>query len=203
MAEAPAKPGLKFYVTMIAVLFVTMVMHELVHLITAIFLGVETFAFGLSRVSYQLPVPASEFTTQAAIISISGPLFTLALGLFGAWIAVIRRNVFGYDLVLVALYQRIMAMAMSVVTGNHNDEARVSLDLGWDWWVLPAVFVSILAIAFVASTVRLRFGVLVFFLSYLTISVGYTALIYLDGQFPGQGVCDSIMTPFYDPHFGC
>lgn len=180
-----------------------MVMHELVHLITAISLGVETFAFGLARVSYQLPVPASEFATQATIISISGPLFTVALGLFGAWLAVNRKIAFGYDLVIVALFQRLMAMAMSVVTGNHNDEARVSLELGWEWWVLPAVFVSVLAIAFVASTFRLRFGVLVFFLSYFTISVGYTTLIYFDGQFPGQGSCDSIMAPFYDPYFGC
>lgn len=201
MADRVKKPGLKFYATMLVVLFVTMVMHELVHLITALALGVETFAFGLARVSYQMPT--ADFSTQATIISISGPIFTLSLGLFGAWLAVRRKISFGYDLVFVALYQRLMAMAMSVVTGNHNDEARVSLELGLEWWVLPSLFVAILAAAFVASSIRLRFGVLVLFLSYLVTSAGYTALIFLDGQFPGQGPCDSIMAPFYDPHFGC
>lgn len=203
MPDEAKRPGLKFYAMMLVVLFVTMVMHELVHLVTALAFGVETFAFGLARVSYQLPVAAAEFATQSTIISISGPLFTLSLGLFGAWLAVSRKVAFGYDLVFVALYQRLMAMAMSVFTGNHNDEARVSLELGFDWWVLPSVFVTILATAFVASSIRLRFGILVLFLSYLTTSVGYTALIFLDGQFPGQGPCDSVMAPFYDPHFGC
>lgn len=201
MANKQKKPGLKFYAVMLVVLFITMTLHELVHLVTALALGVETFAFGLGRVSYQVPV--ADFATQEMIISISGPIFTLSLGLFGMWLAVRRKIAFGYDLVFVALFQRLMAMAMSVMTGNHNDEARVSLELGLEWWVLPSVFVTILAAAFIASSVRLRFGILVLFLSYLTSSVGYTALVFLDGQFPGQGHCDSVMAPFYDPHFGC
>ena len=203
MADTPAKPGITFYATMFAVLIVTMVLHELVHLLTALALGVETFAFGLSRVSYVPPVDPADFAVQATIISISGPIFTLALGLFGAWLAISRRLAFGYELIFIALVQRLLAMSMSVITGYHNDEARVSLDLGLPWWVLPSVFVTILAAAFIASSIRLRFGFLVLFLSYITMSLGYTALIYLDGQLPGQDRCDSVMAPFYDSEFGC
>lgn len=200
MADIPKKPGVSFYAVMFAVLFLTMVMHELTHLLTAMALGVDTFAFGLGRVGMRLP---PEFTWQTSVISISGPLFTLTIGLLGAWLAVSRKIAFGYDLVFVAFYQRLMAMTMSVITGNHNDEARVSLDLGLPWWAVPSVFVTILGLALLASSARLRFGLLVLFFSYVTVSVGYTALIYLDGQFPGQDSCDSIMAPFYDPAFGC
>lgn len=188
---------------MFLVLFLTTAIHELVHLLTALAYGVDTFALGLGRVRFQVPADQENFDSLSAIISISGPLFTLTMGLFGAWLAISRRIAFGYDLVFVAFFQRLMAMSMSFFTGYHNDEARVSLDLGLEWWFVPSVFVTILASALVISSVRLRFGFLVLFLSYITASLGFTAIIYLDGQFPGQGLCDSIMAPFYDPAFGC
>lgn len=200
MADIPAKPGITFYAVMFVMLFLTTVLHELTHLLTALAFGVDTIAFGLGRVSYRLP---DDFALQTTIISISGPLFTLTMGLFGAWLAVNRRMAFGYDLVFVAFFQRLMAMTMSIITGNHNDEARVSMDLGLPWWTLPSVFVTILAVALFASSARLRFGLLVLFLSYVTASLGFTALIYLDGQLPGQGLCDSILAPLYNPAFGC
>ncbi|MFY0638086.1 hypothetical protein [Maricaulis maris] len=200
MSHVSGKPGVTFYAVMFVVLFLTTVLHELTHLLTGLALGVDTFAFGLGRVSLRSP---ADFEWQVTLISISGPLFTLTMGLFGAWLAIGRRLAFGYDLVFVAFYQRLLAMTMSVVTGNHNDEARVSLDLGLPWWAVPSVFIAVLGTALFFSSVRLRFGFLVLFLSYVTASLGYTLLIYLDGQLPGQGLCDSIMAPFYDPAFGC
>lgn len=200
MADIPAKPGVGFYAVMFGMLFLTTVLHELTHLLTALAFGVETFAFGLGRVSYRMP---ADFALETTVIAISGPVFTLTMGLFGTWLAVGRRIAFGYDLVFVAFFQRVMAMTMSLITGTHNDEARVSMELGLPWWVLPSVIVAILAAGLFASSARLRFGLLVLFLSYATASAGFTALIFLDGQLPGQGLCDSIMAPFYDPAYGC
>ena len=129
MADIATKPRIGFYATMFVVLFITTFMHELVHLLTALAYGVETFAISLGRVSYQIPGDPSDFAVQGAIISISGPLFTLTMGLFGAWLSIARKISFGYDLVFIAFFQRLMAMSMSAITGYHNDEARVSLEL--------------------------------------------------------------------------
>ena len=197
------KPGISFYAVMFVVVFLSTIAHEIVHLLTAMACGAKTFAFSLGRVSYLAPVDEGDFTAQRTLIALSGPVFTLALGLFGAWLAIARRMAFGYSLVFVAFFFRLVAMAMSVFAGNHNDEARVSLDLGFPYWALPSVFVITLGAAFIASSVRLRFGFLVLILSYLTVSAAFTGLIYHDGQLPGQDRCDGILSPFFAPEFGC
>lgn len=191
--------GVPFFLGMAVIAVVTMVLHELVHAVVALALGAEAVGIGLTRMRY-----TGDLNSAAqAWVSISGPIFTATLGLIGAWLAIAKDRPLGYELLFVALFQRAAAMGMSHFTGSHNDEARVSLFLGWEWWMMPAALVVPLALLFVISAIRLRMGIGVFLLSYLTISLVYTGMVALDGQLPGGGPCSGIMVQFWPDAIGC
>lgn len=192
--------GIGFFGRMAAIAAVTMVLHEIVHAGVALALGAEAVGIGLTRMRF---TPSLDPLANQ-IVSISGPMFTLLLGVLGAYLAIAKGRMLGYELIFVAAFQRTVAMGMSLFTNVHNDEARVSLFLGWEWWVLPALVVIPAWILFLVSSVRLRLGPLTFFLSYLTLSLTYTLMVGLDGQLPGGGgACGGILVPFWPDELGC
>ncbi len=176
-----AKPGPVFYLSMFIIIIVTMVMHEIVHWLTGRALGYEMY-FTLTKSSLMEGGWRSE--ADYAIVSIAGPLFTASIGALGAWLAISKRMAFGYELIFTAFMQRFLAMAMSALF-IPNDEARVSLFLGLPWWVLPLAFVVPLLGLTIWSSRVLKFGLLVNFMCYITVSLAFTVLVYSDGQLVG------------------
>lgn len=187
-----SKPGLSFYLTMFVISIVTMLMHELVHWLTGTALGYEMF-FTLTKSGVVEGGWRSDL--DYAIVSIAGPIFTFSMGLIGAWLAISRKMRFGYELIFIAFMQRFLAMVMSAIA-IPNDEARVSLFLGLDWWVVPLVFVIPLLVLTIWSSRVLRFGVVVNFFCYLTASIVFTVMVYADGQlagFKGPSILDPLL----------
>ncbi len=117
------------------------------------------------------------------------------MGLVGAWLAIGKRMALGYELIFVALMQRFLAMAMSALF-IPNDEARVSLFLGFDWWVVPLMFVIPLLALTTWSSRVMKYGFAVNFFCYLTASAAFTVMVFLDGQivgFAGPSILDPLL----------
>lgn len=198
------KLGISFFIVMFFVTLITMLMHEATHFLVAKAFGIKTIAVGLTQVRYIVPDELiSDFALKQALISISGPVFTASMGLLGAWLAIVKGRAFGYELLFIATFQRFLAAMMSVFTGVHNDEARVSLFLGWDWWVLPAMIITPLFLLLIVAIMRMRFGLLIFFGSYITASLAFTLAVAADGQLPGMDRCDGLFASFYPEPLGC
>jgi len=176
-----SKPGIVFYLSMFALVIVTMLLHEVVHWLIGRALGYEMY-FTLSKAGLIEGTWRNE--ADYAIVSIAGPLFTLTVGAFGAWLAISRKVMFGYELIFTAFMQRFLAMVMSGLF-IPNDEARVSLFLGFSWWVLPLAFLLPLLALTIWASRALKFGILVNFLCYLTVSTAFTLAIFSDGQIAG------------------
>jgi len=177
---------------MFVIIVATMLLHELVHWSVGTALGYDMY-FTLTKAGVVEGGWRSDL--DYAIVSIAGPIFTLAIGLFGAWLAIRHQKRLGYEFIFVAFMQRLIAMALSGVF-IPNDEARVSLFLGLDWWVIPTVFVLPLFVFTIWSSRVLRFGVLVNFLCYLTVSVTFTLIVFADGQlvgFEGPSILDPLL----------
>jgi len=186
------KPGTMFYLTMFSIAIVTMIFHEITHWLAGKALGYDMY-FTLTTASLIEGSWRSE--ADYALVSIAGPLFTFAVGLFGAWLAIVKKMRFGYELIFVAFMQRFLAMIMSALF-IPNDEARVSLFLGWDWWVLPVTIIIPLFVLAVWSSIKLRFGVLVNFFCYLATSIAFTLIVAADGQlvgFSGPSIVDPLL----------
>ncbi len=176
------RPGLSFYASMFVIIIVTMVMHEVVHWLVGAALGYEMY-FKLTQAGLVEGAWRSE--RDYALVSIAGPVFTATMGVAGAWLAITRRMALGYELIFVAFMQRFLALVMSALF-IPNDEARVSLYLGLEWWVVPLCFVLPLLALTIWSSRVLKFGVLVNFFCYLTASVAFTLMVYGDGQMIGS-----------------
>ncbi len=186
------KPGPSFYLTMFMIIIATMLAHELVHWSVGTALGYEMY-FTLTTSGVVEGGWRSDL--DYAIVSIVGPVFTLLVGLLGAWLAISKRMQFGYELIFAAFMQRFLAMAMSAIF-IPNDEARVSLFLGLSWWVVPLVFVIPLLVLTIWSSKVLKFGFIVNFLCYVTASIAFTVMVYGDGQlagFEGPGILDPFL----------
>ncbi len=175
------KPGLPFYLTMFVIIIAMMLIHELVHWSVGTALGYKMY-FTLTTSGVLEGGWRSDL--DYAMISIAGPVFTFIVGLFGAWLAISKRMQLGYELIFAAFMQRFLAMVMSGIF-IPNDEARVSLYLGLNWFVVPLVFVIPLLVLTIWSSRALKFGLIVNFLCYLTASLAFTVMVYGDGQITG------------------
>ncbi len=188
----PTKPKFSFYLTMFAIIIVTMLMHELTHVMVGTALGYDMY-FTLTKAGVIEGGWRSDL--DYAIVSIAGPIFTAAMGLVGAWLAISKRMALGYELIFVAFMQRFLAMVMSGLF-IPNDEARVSLFLGLDWWVVPLMFVLPLLALTIWSRRVMKYGLLVNFLCYLTASAAFTVMVFFDGQmvgFTGPSIVDPLL----------
>lgn len=184
--------GPMFYAAMFLIVIATMLLHELTHWLVGTALGYDMY---FTLTTSGIVDGAWNSQRDFAIVSIAGPLFTASIGVLGAWLAITKRMALGYELVFGAFMQRFVAMILSGVF-IPNDEARVSLFLGWAWWVLPLVFVVFLLALTIWASRAMRFGVLVNFLCYLTASAAFTVMVFADGQlagFEGPGLLDPLL----------
>jgi len=175
------KPGPIFYVTIFIVVIVTMLLHEIVHWAVGEALGYDMY-FQLTKSGVIEGGWRSDF--DYGVVSIAGPIFTFLLGAFGAWLAIVKKVRFGYELIFTSFMQRALAMGMSAIF-IPNDEARVSLFLGLEWWIVPLLFVVPLLALTIWASRALKFGLIVNFFCYVTVSLAFTLVVFADGQLVG------------------
>lgn len=151
----------------------TFLVHEFTHWLTGVALGYEMVAT-LNHVGSRSPMSPG----HQALVSISGPVVTIAQGLLGFWLVRHRRSLAGFALLYMAFFMRLLAAGVSLF--NPNDEARVSQYLGLGTWTLPLLVVGGLLVLVVSASRRLKLRLLDQVFCYLVASVVVSLIVGLD-----------------------
>jgi hypothetical protein len=173
----PVRVGAWFYWTLVAVLFLSFVLHELAHWSVGEWLGYDM------RMSLNHAAPRGgvfDSPRDAFLVTCAGPAFTVLQALVA--LLLIRRSgwLLAYPVLFAGFFMRFAALVVSVA--NPNDEARMSVHLGWNMWVLPALVVaSLLALTFAGSR-RLRLGWKTNLASYLISSAVFALIVFADAR---------------------
>ena len=125
----------------------TWAVHEFAHFQVGRWLGYEMWVSmnqsGPTRGGY-----AS--TNHRMLIAMAGPLATYVQALIAFWVIRSLGKASAYPFLFFAFFMR--ASAFAIGFAHPNDEARTSLDLGLDVWVLPAIAVgALLALTIVGA----------------------------------------------------
>lgn len=174
-ARSAARPsvGLGFYALLVPVGFVTFLVHEAAHWLAG-------KALGYPMIMRLNGARATVATTplDAALISAAGPAITVLQAVIALALVLRRRSLTGFAFLFWAAFMRFMATVISLF--NANDEARVSLYLGWNPWIVPiAVTVALGALAWAGGR-RLALSWTVGLLAWLTASVTVSLIVGLD-----------------------
>ena len=155
--------------------FLTFFLHEAAHYLTGKSLGYDMWMRlnGVGIADGQ----AYEKEWHNQLVSISGPVFTLAQALAIFYIIKNTKNLKWYPFLFICVLMRIFASAISIV-GNANDEARVSQWLGIGKITLPIMF-SLLLLYLVLITVREHnIGLKLNIALFLIMSIGITTVVF-------------------------
>ncbi len=179
-------------------IMVVMLLHEGAHWLTGKALGYDVW---MKLTKSGLTEGVWQSKRDTILVSAAGPALTITFGLIGAWLSIVKQARFGYELIFVAFMQRFLANVFSAM-GAYNDEARISILLGWEWWVVPLAIITPLLALTIWSSLRLRFGLLVNFLCYLTVSMAFTATVYADGEIHSGQDGRGILSPWLPESVG-
>ncbi len=171
------RPGPAFYWTFLAASILTFVLHEIAHWCAGKILGYDM----VLRLNHALPRSgAFDSPRDAFLTDMAGPAFTVLQGLVA--FVLIRRKalLFAYPALFAAWFMRFAALVVSVA--NPNDEARMSLYLGWNMWVLPSLVVAGLFALTWAGSRRLGIGWKVNLAAYLICSVMCALIVFADAS---------------------
>ncbi|MEM8771466.1 MAG: hypothetical protein AAGD92_07445 [Pseudomonadota bacterium] len=194
MKAVVTRNGLIFLsLLLIAEIFFGTLLHEGAHWLAGELLGYDMQA-GFGRAWSVGAIESENPVRDAQIITIAGPVFTVAVAFVGFLLCVFANQLWAYTLIFSALYQRALAMVLSYVS-KPNDEARISTSLGWEWWVAPSIVVGFLLVLCVAAAWRHRIGWPVQLLFYVMCSIGYSLVVFVDGQFPGFRHASPVIFP--------
>jgi len=174
---ATARVGGTFYLTLLVAVLLTFLVHEAAHWLAGVALGYDMVASlnGAAPRGGSFLVGRDEFLLTAA-----GPLITVVQALLAFHLVRSRKLLPAYAFLFVAWFMRFAAAFVSLM--HPNDEARMSLALGWGFWTLPAVVVlALLALTWMASR-QLRLGWKTNAASYLLCSVAFAAVVFLDAR---------------------
>lgn len=133
--------GARFYATLAVAVVLTFIVHEAAHWMAGVGLGYEM----QMRINGGVPIapPGTAVTARDAfIISAAGPVATALQAILAFALIRTRGSLPAYAFLFVAWFMRFAAAFVSMF--NPNDEARMSVQLGWNMWLLPGVVVSIL-----------------------------------------------------------
>lgn len=173
----PKRVGWNFYGTLLAAVVLTSLLHEAAHWLAGVALGYE-MVMSLNAAAPRSGGFLSE--RDAFLVSGAGPLLTFAQGVVAFVVVRKRASLLAYPFLFAAWFMRFAAAFVSLM--HPNDEARMSLALGWGFWTLPAlVVIALLALTFVASR-RLRLGWQTNVASYLLCSAAFAAIVSLDAR---------------------
>lgn len=181
-----------FFCLLIIEIFVGSFLHEAAHWLAGELLGYDMQAgIGSAR-----PVGVDQYRSvfDWQVVNIAGPAFTLFAALVGFVYARYLGAAWGYTLVFAAWYQRLLAAVISGIS-RPNDEARFSILLGWEWWVVPALMVAVLSTLLWLAGRRHNFGWKANVLFYVGCSIGYSLVVFADGQFPGFRHASPVLLP--------
>ncbi|MBL0152381.1 MAG: hypothetical protein IPP93_02400 [Chitinophagaceae bacterium] len=138
-STATPKINGKYIILCALAVFLTWILHEFSHWSAGELLGLH-MTMSLNR-TFQLHAETSS-VSNAVIISIAGPLFTLCQAVIVFFIIKKTKNWFLYPFLLVCFYMRFFAALVSF--RKLNDEAWVSKLLGIGAYTLPIIFSGIL-----------------------------------------------------------
>ncbi|RZJ80034.1 MAG: hypothetical protein EON88_32380 [Brevundimonas sp.] len=167
------KTGPGFYLMLAAIMVATFVIHEAGHWLAAIALGHDAY-YGLNGAGARGAIPAS----HAALISIAGPIVTVLQGMIAFLIARRRPGLPPFAVLWSATFMRLAAAGMSLIL--LNDEARVSVYLGWPAFVLPTLVAAGLVALTVMIGARLGLSWRAWVFSWLVGSTTMAAIVSLD-----------------------
>lgn len=163
----------RFYVTLFFVGIGTFLVHELAHWLTGIAIGHDMVATP-NHVWSRNPMSALD----QSMVSSAGPVITIAQGIVGFWLVKRHRSQFGFALLYMAFFMRLLAAGMSFF--NPNDEARVSQLLGLGIWTLPLIVVAGLFGLLVSASRNLKLRSRDQLFCYLVASIVVTLIVGAD-----------------------
>ena len=167
--------GTRFYAALAIAAVVTFAMHEGAHWISGLALG-HDMGISLNGVTAAPGVVLS--ARDAFIVTAAGPAITVLQALVAFALIRSRGVLLAYPFLFVAWFMRFAAAFVSVF--HPNDEARMSLQLGWGPWLLPIVTVlALLALTWLGAR-RLRLGWTTNTASYVLCSVLFAAIVFGD-----------------------
>ncbi len=169
----------RFYFSLFAVGVATFVVHEFAHWLTGVPLGYEMLA-SPNNVRPQGTVEHVDLT----LILAAGPAITIMQGLIGFTLVRSRRLLFGFALLYMAFFMRLLAAVVSIF--NANDEARVSSDLGLGLWTIPTLVVAALFMLTYLASRRLKLSFRDQFLCYVVASLVVSLVVGIDHFYFGK-----------------
>ena len=169
----------RFSLVLFAVGIATFAVHEFAHWIAGVALGYEM----LASPNHVWPT-GDVHHADAALISAAGPLVTISQGVLGYFLVRSHRSLFGFALLYMAFFTRLLAAAVSIL--NPNDEARISSYLGYGQWTVPAVVVTALFVLTHLASRRLNLSFRDQFLCYVAASFAVSLVVGIDHFFFGK-----------------
>ncbi len=161
-------------VTALAVVF-SFFFHELAHFITGKLLG---YQMGMSLNSAFIVEGVYKEEWHQQLVSAAGPLFTILQAFIIYSFIRQTKNKYWYPFLFFALYSRILAMVISIVT--PNDEARISAWLGLGYWVLPILVCFTLLILLLKTSKEQRYSLKFNLINYFLTSVFIAGVVFSD-----------------------
>ncbi len=164
-----------FYFVLLIATVLTFLLHEVAHWLAGVGLGYD-MVMSMNGASPRNGGFLSE--RDAFLISGAGPLFTLMQALTAFFLVKSRDWTLAYPVLFVALFMRFAAAFVSLM--HPNDEARMSLALGWGMWALPALIVGGLFVLTWLASRHLKLGWKTNVASYIFCSLAFAAIVFLD-----------------------
>jgi hypothetical protein len=165
---------------LLAASILTFVLHELAHWSAGELLGYDM------RMSLNAAEPRSgdfDSARHGFLVAAAGPAFT-ALQALAAFVLIRRKGLLlAYPVLFGACFMRFAALVVSV--SHPNDEARMSMHLGWNMWALPVLMVACLSALTWAGSRRLSVGWRANLASYLICSAVSASIVLADMRFTG------------------
>ena len=173
MSSSKSVLSARFYAILFFVGIGTFFVHEFAHWITGVALGHDMLATP-NHVWSRKPMSIRD----QALVSATGPLVTIAQGIFGFWLVKSRRSRLGFALLYMAFFMRLLATGVSLF--NPNDEARISQLLGLGTWTLPLIVVTGLFVLLVSASRDLKLRFRDQFFCYLVASIVISLIVGVD-----------------------
>ena len=128
-----------YILVFVIAVFLSWIAHELAHWITGEYLGYKM------AMTLNSAYPLSGFSSKDShyqIISAAGPIFTLIEAAFIYVLMLCKKRVHLYPILFTCFYLRLLATILSFK--KPNDEARISIAVGFGKFTLPLLMTAIL-----------------------------------------------------------
>jgi ABC-type proline/glycine betaine transport system permease subunit len=151
----------------------TFVIHEFFHWLAGTLLG-----YPMRITPNQVGPLSAMIPVHLTVMTAAGPIATYIQAVVGYALVRSHVSLVGFAMVYMAFFMRLVAMGVSVF--HPNDEARISQDLGFGLWTLPALAVSTLFILVYSCSRRMRITAREQFICYVVASVVVTTFVGAD-----------------------